>query len=80
VKLRFYGRLAEAIAPELEINAPQGCSVSELRDRVAAEHPQAGDVLRSRRARTCVGDRLVNEDYSLAAGETLEFLPPVSGG
>jgi molybdopterin converting factor small subunit len=80
VKVLFYGRLAEAIGPELQVGASPGCSVAELRDRLVTEHPEIGDVLRSRRARTCVGDRLVHDDYRLAASDTLEFLPPVSGG
>jgi molybdopterin converting factor small subunit len=37
-------------------------------------------VLRSRRARTCVGDRLVHDDHALSPADTVEFLPPVSGG
>lgn len=80
MKLLFYGRLAEAIGRELEVSAPPGCSVAELRDRIAADYPQAENVLRSKRARTCVGDRLVTDDYGLEPGDTLEFLPPVSGG
>jgi molybdopterin converting factor small subunit len=80
VKVLFYGRLAEAIGPELEVEARPGCSVAELRNRLISDRPDVADVLRSRRARTCVGDRLVHDDYSLAPGEMLEFLPPVSGG
>jgi molybdopterin converting factor small subunit len=76
----FYGRLSEAIGAELNVDALAGCAVGELRQRLAAEHPDAGEVLRSRRALACVGDRLVRDDHRLAAGETIEFLPPVSGG
>lgn len=80
MRVLFFGRLAEAIAPELDIEAAPGCSVAELRARLAAEHPAAADVLRSRRARICVSDRLVDEDYRVRAGDTVEFLAPVSGG
>jgi sulfur-carrier protein len=80
VKVLFYGRLAEAIGPELEMEAPTGCSVAELRDRLAAEHPQAEQILRSKRARACVDGTLVNDEYVPGAADTLEFLPPVSGG
>jgi molybdopterin converting factor small subunit len=79
VKVRFYGRLADAIGRELEVEFAPGCSVADLRDKLAAEHPSMGDVLRGR-AMTCVGDKLVRDSHRLAAGETLEFLPPVSGG
>lgn len=80
MRVLFYGRLADTIGAELEVDASPGCSVAEVRDRLAAEHPEAEDLLRSRRALTCVGDRMVRGDHRLAAGETLEFLPPVSGG
>jgi molybdopterin converting factor small subunit len=30
--------------------------------------------------RTCVGDRLVHDDHVLSGTDTVEFLPPVSGG
>ena len=80
MKVLFYGRLADVIGPELEVNSPAGCSVLQLRERLAAEHPLAEQILRRRRARTCVGDRLVHDDYMLSAGDTVEFLPPVSGG
>ena len=80
MKVLFYGRLAEAIGPELEIDAPPGCSVGQLRDRLVAEHPEAEQPLRSRRALACVGDSLVHDTYVLGADERIEFLPPVSGG
>jgi molybdopterin converting factor small subunit len=80
VKVLFYGRLAEAIGPEVEIEMPPGCSVEELRERLIAEHPEAEQTLRSKRARACVGDALVHEDHVLEAADRVEFLPPVSGG
>ena len=80
MKVLFYGRLAETIGPALEIDAPAGCSVAELRDRLIAEHPQAEQPLRARRALACVGDALVRDSYVLKSADSVEFLPPVSGG
>lgn len=80
MKILFYGRLADAIGPELEVPAPPWSSVGDLRNSLIAAHPEIGGVLRSRRALTCVGDRLVHDDYRLTDTDTLEFLPPVSGG
>jgi molybdopterin converting factor small subunit len=80
VKVAFYGCLAEAVGPELEIQAPPGCSIAELRNRLIAEHPQAEEALRDKRARACVGDALVHDSYVLRAADRVEFLPPVSGG
>jgi molybdopterin converting factor small subunit len=80
VKVLFYGRLAEAIGPELEVDAPPGCSVAELREMLIGEHPQAEKPLRNKRALACVGDSLVRDSYVLQAADRVEFLPPVSGG
>lgn len=80
MKVLFYGRLADAIEPELELDNSVGCSVADLRDRLIVDHPGAGQSLRDKRARACVGDTLVDDSYRLSAGDTVEFLPPVSGG
>jgi molybdopterin converting factor small subunit len=80
VKVLFYGRLAETIGPELEIETPPGCSVEQLRERLIAAHPEAEQPLRSKRARACVGDALVPENHVLGTADRVEFLPPVSGG
>ena len=80
MKVLFYGRLAEAIGQELEIDAQPGSSVGELRDRLVAEYPEIENVLRNKRARACVGQTLVGDDYVPAPSDTVEFLPPVSGG
>lgn len=80
MKVLFHGRLAEAIGAELELEAQAGCSVAEIRDRLLTRHPDIAETLRSRHARAFIGDRLVHDDHVLSAGETVEFLPPVSGG
>jgi molybdopterin converting factor small subunit len=80
VKVLFYGRLAEAIGSELEVDAPTGCSIAELREAVIESHPAAEDALRNKRARACVGDTVVHDSYVVDATDRVEFLPPVSGG
>ena len=80
MKVLFHGRLADTIGPELEIDAPPGCSIAELRDRLIAAHPDAEQPLRSRRALAFVGDALVGDTHVVNISDTVEFLPPVSGG
>lgn len=80
MKILFYGRLADAMGRELDIDAPTRSSVGELRQSLVDDHPELAGGLDSKRARSCVADTLVGDDYRLAAGDTLEFLPPVSGG
>jgi len=76
----FYGRLAEAIAPAIELDASAACSIAELRQRLAAEHPEAAATLASKRSRALIGASLVDEDHVIRPGDQIEFLPPVSGG
>ena len=78
ITIRFYGRLAEAIAPAIESDGE--CSVAQLRERLASDHPQAAGTLCNKFSRACVGDQLVRDDFVIRAGESIEFLPPVSGG
>jgi len=80
MKVVFYGRLAEAIAPAIELDASAACSIAELRQRLAADHPEAANSLGSKRSRALVGASLVGDDHVIAAGEQIAFLPPVSGG
>jgi molybdopterin converting factor small subunit len=80
MRILFYGRLAEAIAPEIELDNSAGRSVSQLREMLAAAHPDAAAILASKRSRACVGQVLVGEDHLIGAGDQVEFLPPVSGG
>ena len=80
MRILFHGRLAEAIGRELDLDAAPGCSVAEVRERLIAQHPEAEQPLCSRRARTCVGDAIVHDKYVVQAFDTVEFLPPVSGG
>jgi molybdopterin converting factor small subunit len=77
LRIRFYGRLADAIAPEIEL-AGGGCSIADLRFRIACDFPAAEATLG--RSRTCVGDRLVHDEQQVADADLVEFLPPVSGG
>ena len=78
MKVLLYGRLADAIGREVEIDASAGCSVGEIRERLAINHPAAVDALS--RSRALIGSDLVGDQRTLAANEVAEFLPPVSGG
>ena len=80
MKILFYGRLAESIAPAIDFDSDEECSVAQLRERLARDHPAAAATLASKRSRACVGERLVDDDFVLRSGDAIEFLPPVSGG
>jgi molybdopterin converting factor small subunit len=78
LRIRLYGRLGETIGQETEVDAPGGCTVADLRRRLAAGHPGAADVLH--RSRACLAGTMIGDDRQLTAGDEIEFLPPVSGG
>jgi molybdopterin converting factor small subunit len=80
MKILFHGRLLEAIGPAIELDVAPGCTVADLRERLASIHPEARQSLQSDRVLACVGDRLVDGRYALGVDETIELLPPVSGG
>jgi len=78
VKVRFYGRLADAIGHDAEFDAGDGASIGEIRDAIAARHPIAADALS--RSRACLNDALVDDQERVRDDDVPEFLPPVSGG
>jgi len=78
VKVRLYGRLADAIGPEIELPDVSGCSVAGLRERLAASHSAAAGALE--RSRALIGGSFVSDERKLADADLVEFLPPVSGG
>jgi molybdopterin converting factor small subunit len=80
MRVLFYGRLADTIGPELELEVQPGSSVASIREQLANDYPAAASVLTNRRALTCVGGTFVKGDHILATNEEVEFLPPLSGG
>ncbi|MBL4771110.1 MAG: molybdenum cofactor biosynthesis protein MoaE [Planctomycetes bacterium] len=56
---------------------PQGLTMGDLKCRVLQQYPDLGDL-----ADVCgvVGTEYVKDDRVLAEGESIAFLPPVSGG
>lgn len=79
MKIQFYGRLAETLGRDMEFHVGAECSIGEIKQRLSSEHPHAARALAAR-VRACVGDRFVSDSHVVAAGETVEFLPVISGG
>jgi molybdopterin converting factor small subunit len=80
MKIGFFGRLRDMIGDELEVAAEAGETVARLRVRLAGLHPRAAQELLGPRARACVADTIVAEDFLLQGCGRIEFLPPLSGG
>ena len=79
VQVRFYGRLAEQIAREIELDRV-GPTVADVRARLAEIYPNSADDLRSPLVRACVGDAMVGDRFRLDSVDAVEFFAPVSGG
>lgn len=79
MRIHFYGRLADSLGEAVEMDLAAPCTIGELRQRLAAELPQA-DAALSGRVRACVGDRLVGDSHAVGPDDRVEFLAPVSGG
>jgi sulfur-carrier protein len=80
VNVRFYGRLAEAIGPQVEVDVPAPSRVADVRRILAEEFPDGAAILASARSKACIGGSIVGDDHMLSDGDAVEFLPPVSGG
>jgi molybdopterin converting factor small subunit len=80
MKILFYGRLADLLGREMDLDVPDGSSVAQVRDRVASERPGSAAALGGERVLACISGSLVRDDYVIGAGEQVEFMPPVSGG
>jgi molybdopterin converting factor small subunit len=72
-KIAFYGKLAERIGREIEIELPaEGCTIAALRARYDGLDPAT--------VRACVNDSTVGDDHLVMPGDRVDFLPPLSGG
>ena len=80
MRIGLFGGLGDKIGREVELDAPLGCTIAELRARLADAYPDAAAGLAAARARACVDDAMVAENFVPRAGSEVAFLPPVSGG
>lgn len=78
MRIRLYGRLADLMGRQVELDSADGSSVAELKRRLADDHPSAAEMLG--RSRAYVGSKMISDDRVPAASDDVEFLPPVSGG
>lgn len=80
MKVRLYGRLADIVGAELEIDGGSGCSIGQLRGRLIADVPAIRAKVLEKRVRACVNGVVVDDDYLPGPTDCVEFLAPVSGG
>ena len=80
MRILFFGRLAESIGREVDVDVAAPCAVTDVRRRLAELYPHAASDLASPRVRAVVGDRIVPDSFVVAPGEAVDLLAPLSGG
>jgi len=79
VRVKFYAQLRELIGiHELELELPQGATVSQLLEKIYARKP----ALRAYDKSILIGAGLefVDRNYKPNHGEEIAIMPPVQGG
>ena len=77
MRIRLYGRLGDVIGREIELAAAE-TTVGDVRRSLAASHAAAAATLG--RSRAIIAGCFVADDRTVGDAESIEFLPPVSGG
>ncbi len=79
VRIRFGTGIARfAPAPVMALELPAGATVTDVYDRLAGASPELADALRS--AVPIIGGVHADRAQTLAPGDELALLAPVSGG
>ena len=77
MRLRFFGRLRDAIGGELEVEVPGDVTDSDaLRSWLGREHPALLDPS----VKMALDDRILAAPTLIEGAREIAFLPPVSGG
>jgi molybdopterin converting factor small subunit len=80
MRIHFYGGIGDRLGRSVEFDLPDdAATVGDLRRLLSRAYPDAAGEIASR-LRACVGDEIVGEAYELSRADTVEFLPPLSGG
>ena len=80
MRISLFGKLGDLIAREISFDEGHAATVGALREALAQAYPDAADDLLSPRVRACVNDKVVSDSETLAPGDEVALLPPVSGG
>jgi molybdopterin converting factor subunit 1 len=79
VSVRLFARAKDlAGADVVRLELPDGATVGELRQRLAADYPRLAALLE--RSALAVQDEFAEDELTLPRGAEVALLPPVSGG
>lgn len=79
ITVLYFAHLSErAGTREERIDAPADATAASVRKFVIGLHPKLGDSLTG--CRVAVDEEFVNDETPVHDGQTVAFIPPVSGG
>lgn len=79
VKILYFAHLPERTGTREEtLTVAAGTSAGELRKLLEEAHPKLAGALQS--CRVAINEEFVQDATPLADGQTVAFIPPVSGG
>jgi molybdopterin synthase sulfur carrier subunit len=79
-RILFFGRLAEQIGRECEIDIPdQGCTIGELRTRLAQD-PDWQILAPGSGMLASVDQQIAQDEAPVKPGQEIAFFSPLSGG
>jgi len=78
VKVRLFGHFADFWPGEREVGIEEGATVSDVAAEVSASEERLAAV--SRICRAALNEEYVSGSTRLSDGDTVAFIPPMSGG
>lgn len=79
VTVLYFAHLAERAGTREESrDVPDGATAGDLRAMIEQAHPKLSGMLAG--VRVAVDEEFVKEDTPIKPGQTIAFIPPVSGG
>ena len=78
IKVLYFAHLADRTGVREETIALNGNSISDLKNELASRHAKLQDALNA--CRVAIDEEFASSESSLSDGQTVAFIPPVSGG
>ncbi|MFT5593812.1 MAG: molybdopterin synthase sulfur carrier subunit [Oceanicoccus sp.] len=81
IKILFFAQLRELLkTSELKLDIVAPCSVSQVKQKIIALHPQWESFISGSALMASVNQELVSDDHMVQAFDEVAFFPPVTGG
>jgi len=79
-RLLFFGRLAEQVGREREVDIPaEGCTIGALRSKLA-DDPELEMLAPGRGMLASIDQQVVQDEAHVRSGQEIAFFSPLSGG